>query len=550
MTYQTGFETTIAFRVEPTDTTIKLATAPTATNGRIYIFNNAQEEWVSYTGVSGTTITWVTRWLSKTADPATAWTGLTWIAWTTVRLVAMHDQMPDKKDSNTFGGKQTFNEVDFDSTWKFSPPIYATTTARDAEITSPTNGLIVYVTADWLFYKYEAGAWSSFASWSVPNATTTTSWKVEIATQAELEAWTDTGWTWASIVATPWQINPKNITKKVITASDYFSYSDSEDSWNLKADLISSLLSLVATWFFGDWSDWDVTLTTGTTTLTRDMYYNNLTINSPAILNPNGYRIFVKWTISGDWKVQRNWNNWSVWGNWLIGTAATWWAAATTLNQGSLFSEPTAWGWGWSHSTWWTWWGTNPWMTFNHWVGWGEWGASAFFPQFNQWAAWPWWASVQWPNYNRVFPSLLIHPATTANTNRIGNYGNCWSAWWGGWWATVNTWSFEYGWWGWWGWWQWWMIRFSCRVWNFTWIVESKWGNGWNWWNATWWSRWGWGGGWGWWNWWTVLRIYNVLQNNCTFTLTPWVWWTWWTGNSAGSNWLSGSAWVNIDIQI
>lgn len=57
MTYQTGFETTIAFRVEPTDTTIKLATAPAATNGRIYIFNNAQEEWVSYTGVSGTTIT-------------------------------------------------------------------------------------------------------------------------------------------------------------------------------------------------------------------------------------------------------------------------------------------------------------------------------------------------------------------------------------------------------------------------------------------------------------------------------------------------------------
>lgn len=51
----------------------------------------------------------------------------------------MHDQMPDKKDSNTFTGTQTFNTVDFGSTGKFSVPVYATTTARDAAITSPTN---------------------------------------------------------------------------------------------------------------------------------------------------------------------------------------------------------------------------------------------------------------------------------------------------------------------------------------------------------------------------------------------------------------------------
>lgn len=57
----------------------------------------------------------------------------------------MHDQMPDKKDSNTFAGKQTFNEVDFDSTGKFSPPEYADIAARDAAIPSPTNGLIVYI---------------------------------------------------------------------------------------------------------------------------------------------------------------------------------------------------------------------------------------------------------------------------------------------------------------------------------------------------------------------------------------------------------------------
>jgi len=46
---------------------------------------------------------------------------------------------------------------------------------------------------------------------------------------------------------------------------------------------------------FGSGKDGDVTLNAGgTTTLTSDVYYNNLTITNTTILNPNGYRIFVK----------------------------------------------------------------------------------------------------------------------------------------------------------------------------------------------------------------------------------------------------------------
>lgn len=45
--------------------------------------------------------------------------------------------------------------------------------------------------------------------------------------------------------------------------------------------------------FFGDGSDGDVTIS-GATTLTRDMYYNNLTINTGQELKPNGFRIFVR----------------------------------------------------------------------------------------------------------------------------------------------------------------------------------------------------------------------------------------------------------------
>lgn len=49
-------------------------------------------------------------------------------------------------------------------------------------------------------------------------------------------------------------------------------------------------------WMFGDGADGDVTVT-GSTTLTRDMYYNNLTLNSSAAITTAGYRIFVAGTL-------------------------------------------------------------------------------------------------------------------------------------------------------------------------------------------------------------------------------------------------------------
>ena len=53
-------------------------------------------------------MTGLTRGLSKTADPATAGTGLTFIAGTPVKLVAMHDQIIDKQSTaNTLDGDLT-----------------------------------------------------------------------------------------------------------------------------------------------------------------------------------------------------------------------------------------------------------------------------------------------------------------------------------------------------------------------------------------------------------------------------------------------------------
>jgi hypothetical protein len=66
-------------------------------------------------------------------------------------------------------------------------------------------------------------------------------------------------------------------------------------TWKL---LAASKLSLfgenaVELLFFGDGSDGDVTISSGTITLSRDTYYNNLTINGTGQLRPNSFKVFV-----------------------------------------------------------------------------------------------------------------------------------------------------------------------------------------------------------------------------------------------------------------
>jgi len=57
--------------------------------------------------------------------------------------------------------------------------------------------------------------------------------------------------------------------------------------------------------FFGSGDDGDVTISVNTT-LTRDMAYDDLTVNSGIELNTGGYRIFVKGTLTLDGKIVRN----------------------------------------------------------------------------------------------------------------------------------------------------------------------------------------------------------------------------------------------------
>lgn len=59
---------------------------------------------------------------------------------------------------------------------------------------------------------------------------------------------------------------------------------------------------------FGDGSDGDVTISSDTT-LTRDMFYNNLTVDAGFTLNTGGYRIFVKGTLTNNGTIGRPGND-------------------------------------------------------------------------------------------------------------------------------------------------------------------------------------------------------------------------------------------------
>ena len=435
------------------------------------------------------------------------WNGVAYTAQThTVgSVIEISDNYQFREDILTaINTKVNTNSTDTD-TWKF-----ADATARDAYFTSPVNWNSAYLTSLWARTDYIGGAWSTRATGSVVNASTTVAGKVEKATSGEVTAWTATGWTGAELFVWPAEL-------KVVT---------------------DAILSPI---YFWDWADGDVTISSWTTTLTRDMYYNNLTITSPWVLNPNGYRVFVKWTIAGTGTINRNGNNGWNWSNWVA------WTAATTLWQWSLNAEvaSVAWRAG-NNSSWQNWiaWtaATNSLSNISSvaWWAWWAWWAGNLNPW---WSAWASAASTRSNTYNKVFPLQLVHPATAWALTQATGISSSW------WWA---SWSWDNGgyhnWWSWgWSWGNWGLIWIFANTWNFTWTCTAtgwtggNWSNAyivvWGWSNAGWWGWGGWGNGG------ILLRCYKTLTADCTKTLTWWTWWTAWTGISWWANWTAGQNW-------
>lgn len=297
---------------------------------------------------------------------------------------------------------------------------------------------------------------------------------------------------------------------------------------------------------FGDGSDWDVTLGAGTTTLSRDMYYNNLTIPSGSTLNPNGYRVFVRYAISGTWSIIRNGNNWTAWANASYSWFGVWGAA---LNQWSLNADLWWWNWWvWQNNAdgtpWLPWTSANPTLSNLNWSNWWTWWYRIWYPNTN-----PWWlggTSTRSDIYNKVYDYKIMHMATS-NGYTAQNCKSSWSAWWGWGWSTW-WWDAAGCWWG-WGW-NGWIIWIACHTFSFTWSIQSKWWNGGAGWNGWWWfvyqTSWWWGGAG--WNGWCLLRICSVIQNEATIDLAWWTWWAKWLKSPWSSQWTDWWDWQNWSV--
>lgn len=415
-------------------------------------------------------------------------------------------------DPFTFNGDVTFNNpVTFTESIKI--PVYANAAARDVAIPSPANGMSVYLTAEWYFTDYQAWAWSSRAAWATTvNATTTVAGKVELPTTSETQGLATAGWTWAPLV---------------LTLDQFWNY---YPKW--------------------DGSDWNATISSNTS-LSRDMYYNNLTVNTWINLDPAWYAIYVAWTLTltGTAKIVRNWNPW-----WVGWNAVTWWAvwagwtAWVALATGTC--GPNLWG-----ATGWAGGDTSNWTA---WTAWTAVAVSYATAATNSVAWWTWWNAwtFNWGTggalatvttrgslYNSFLDlwkilALMAFPSRDAYT-LPATYGWLPSSGWGGggaWHSSAA--NSEWGWGGWSGW-NWGNIMIFANILAGTGTIESKWWAWWAWWNWAWAAFYGWGG-WGGWGgcWWIVVLVYNT-GTPYTITVTGWAWWAW--GGWLGLAWAAGA---------
>lgn len=542
---------TLKAKLNPSDTSLTADIDIWVTAWRFYFVNNSVVEWLDFSGVSasGSNFTYsnLVRGLSQTADPATAWTGQTWLAWNKWVLVAMHDQLVDKNQPT-----QIHQEA----------LTYATTAARDSALWADWAGTIaytdVYVTATGFFYNYNLSTWQweTQDTWTpTPNASETVAWSIEIATDAEITAWTLNWATWAILWITPVQLKKSISLKNSITS---FSNTDEiivNESWEDKKISILNARSSLWIKFGWDWSDWAISWALTITWSDNTYIVKNYTTFAPwaniVTTTPTWCITHIKvswdcdltWTTfnySWKWIIWTNgWSGWwlNPWTAWSSWTATTNPITITTLHKALSWTSWT--GWQPFSATFWTGW-ANTWLINNIItpgffqackqivvIPWGAWWAWWWGGSSTSW--WAWWAG--WSGWGWGWAVIL---EVAWNLTFSWSTIDCsWANWWN--WVAGSTASSQ-SWWGGWAWWGWWGWMFTCFYnWTLSWSVTPNiaWWSAWTiwaWW--TWWTSWSWAWGWGWsgwaWGWWNSW----------------WAWWNWWAGNSSNWwNWWTATAW-------
>ena len=285
--------------------------------------------------------------------------------------------------------------------------------------------------------------------------------------------------TWAST------INVNSIGAKTLKSSQWSAISNEIISWMIYEAFYDGtdfiLCNKKSIFQFWDGSDGDVTISSNTT-LTRDMYYNNLTVNSTFRLSTAWFRVYVKGTLTNNGFISDNGNNASGIAGWAWTTY--WWAWPTGVS-----SSPAAWI-----------------TATQHYISKG-------------WQGWDWWAVTKW--LFTLWSYINYIPKNYFDIWRLGitpiSLG--WTSGWGSSWPTA--------WGGWGGWGGFLFVMAQVVAWS-TWAFEAKWWNGWN--GGTAWGGWG---GWG--GFLFVWCLYSTYTG--TTSASGGSWWTW---VNAWSAWESG----------
>lgn len=103
---------------------------------------------------------------------------------------------------------------------------------------------------------------------------------------------------------------------------------------NVQAAIEEILVVANVTIFCGDGSDGDLSISSGTLNLTRDMYYNSITITGSAIINTNGFIIYCKNTYNSSGATSAVRNNGAAGGNGSGQTAGVPGAASPGISYG------------------------------------------------------------------------------------------------------------------------------------------------------------------------------------------------------------------------
>ncbi len=509
-TLETWYRSTLAAKLNATDITITVATAPTRTAWRMHIYRWSTHAWIKYTWLTGTTLTGVT-FVSQTADPATSVTGVTFPAWTSIELVEMHDQMYDKQAWGTIPGATYFSN-------SLKVPVYADATARDAAITSPANGMEVYLTAEGYFTDYQWSVWWARDTGTVTaNASTTVAGKVELPTTAEMTSWSATGWTGAWLAVTP------------ALLQSYYNFWDGSSG----AATIS-----------------------GNTSLSADMFYTDLTVNTGITLNPAGYAIYVSGTLTltGTAKISRLGNNGTAWTTGASGAGAAggaWGTALTTGSCGTVLGGAAG-GAGNNAAAWSAWVAGTAVATSYTNITSAASGAGGAWVEA-AWAAWATAVATRWALYNVLYDNwkllaLLSLPSRGISSTTYGGSPSAWGGGGGGW---HNAWGGYSGGGGGWSGGNGWNILVFANILAWSGTIEAAGGVWWAGWNGNWTGVTGWGGGGAGWCGGVIVLCYKT-GTPFTTVVTGGAGGAWGTapgGGVAGSAGATGTAWATITIQ-